>query len=57
MIFKMCRIYKKINADLFLHEPMFAYQMQVFRIIRWIQPCFALEKDLVFDGRGLIMRF
>ncbi len=54
--FQDVQVYKKINADLlpFLMRPMFwRLRMQVFRIIRWIQPLFAFGKDLVFaDGRG-----
>ena len=37
----------------FLMRPMFwRFADAVFRIIRWIRPCFAFGEDLVFDGRG-----
>ena len=55
--FQDVQVYKKINADLlpFLMRPMFWHlRMQVFRIIRWIQPLFAfLEKTLSLMEEGL----
>ncbi len=59
MIFKDVQVYKKINADLFA----LSYATYVLAFAdasipdnQVDQPCLLLEKDLVFDGRTLIMK-